>query len=135
MFRCLLVAADKQARDCVKVGLEQAGAFEVDTCEDSWATEMAKAKPYELVVADATLGDGGDGVDFLRRVREILPDAELLLISRNKSESRYLVRDKQQLGIYAFVHCPIDAVEFYKTIARLMERLADPSAAPASTAA
>ncbi len=123
MIRCLLVAGEKQARDAIKVGLDQTGAFEVETAEDSWALEMAKAKTYQVVIADTTLADGGDGLELLRRIREVAPEAELLLIARNKGQSRYLTRDKQQLGIYAFLHFPIETVEFFRTVGRLIERL------------
>ena len=92
MIRCLLVAGEKPARDTIKVGLDQAGAFEVDVADDAWAVEMAKAKAYQVVIADTSLADGSDGLDLLRRIREVLPDAELLLIARNKGQSRYLTR-------------------------------------------
>jgi DNA-binding NtrC family response regulator len=132
MIPCLLVAGDKQARDVLKVGLEQTGAFEIDCAEDAWAVEMVKAKRYRVVVADATLGDGTDGLELLRRVREARPDTELLLIARNKAQSRYLTRDKQELAIYALLHFPVDPVEFFKTIARLLDRLNGGSASAAA---
>jgi CheY-like chemotaxis protein len=86
MIRCLLVAGDKEARDVIKVGLEQTGAFEIETAEDAWAFEMVKTTPYRVVVVDTTLSDGGDGIELLRRVREALPQAELLLISRGEGQ-------------------------------------------------
>jgi DNA-binding NtrC family response regulator len=132
MILCLLVAGEKQARDTVKVGLEQTNAFEIDTAEDQWAVEMAKAKTYQVVIADSTLGDGTDGLEFLAKIREVLPDAELLLIGRSKVQSRYVTRDKQKLGIYALLQFPLETLDFFKTIARLLDRLA---ATPAPGAA
>lgn len=135
MIQCLLVAGDKPARDTIKVGLDQTGAFHVDAADDVWAVEMAKAKKYQVVIADTSLADGSDGLELLRKIREALPDAELLLIARNKGQSRYLTRDKQQLGIYAFLHIPVETLDFFKTIGRLLERLVDgPAPAPAATA-
>jgi DNA-binding NtrC family response regulator len=128
MIRCLLVAGEKQARDAIKVGLAQTGAFEIDLAEDAWAVEMAKAKDYQVVVADTTLADGSDGLDLLRRVREVLPQAEFLLVVR-MTQGRYLARDKQELGIYAFVRFPIEALDFFRTVGRLLERLTGASAA------
>ena len=133
MIQCLLVAGDKPASDTIKVGLDQTGAFEVDTAEDQWAEEMAKAKTYQVVIADTTLADGSDGLELLRKVRTALPSAELLMIARNKGQSRYLTQDKQALGIYAFLQFPIEKVEFFKTLARLVERVGD--AAPAAPVA
>jgi len=130
MIKCLLVAGDKEARDIVKVGLEQTGAFEVETAEDAWAFEMVKAKPYQVVVMDTTLADGGDGVELLRRVRGALPDAELLMISRAKDDARVQqARDKAEFGVYAFIPYPIDASAFFKTVARLIDRMTTGAAA------
>ena len=134
MIRCLLVAGEKQARDTIRVGLDQTNAFEVDTAEDQWAVEMAKAKSYQVVIADSTLGDGTDGLEFLAKIRDVLPEAELLLIGRSKVQSRYVTRDKQKLGIYALLQFPLETLDFFKTIARLLDRLAA-SPAPAAQAA
>jgi DNA-binding NtrC family response regulator len=131
MIRCLLVAADKQARDIIKVGLDQTGAFETDVAEDAWAIEIAKTRRHQVVIADSTLADGSDGMEFLGRIREVLPEAELLLLGRSKVQSRYVTRDKQKLGIYALVPYPIETLGFFKTIGRLIDRL---TAAPAATA-
>ncbi len=130
MIRCLLVAADKQARDIIKVGLDQTGAFETDVGEDAWALEIAKTRRHQVVIADSTLADGGDGMEFLARIREVLPEAELLLLGRSKVQSRYVTRDKQKLGIYALVPYPIETLGFFKTIGRLIDRL---TAAPVAS--
>jgi DNA-binding NtrC family response regulator len=139
MIRCLLVAGDKEARDIVKVGLEQTAAFEVETAEDAWAFEMVKARPYQVVVADATLADGGDGVELLRRIREALPQAELLLIARPQGAAKPTatdrIKDKKEFDVYASISYPIDAGAFFRTIARLMERLQTGGRAPTATAA
>lgn len=137
MIPCLLVAGEKQARDAVKVGLDQTGAFQVDVAEDAWAVEIAKTKPYQVVVADTTLGDGTDGLDFLAKVREVLPEAELLLVARSKVQGRLVTRDKQKLGIYALIQFPVETLDFFKTIGRLLDRLAgaQTAAAPAAVAA
>jgi DNA-binding NtrC family response regulator len=132
MIKCLLIAGDKEARDVMKVGLEQAGAFEIETAEDAWAFEMVKTKPYQVVVVDTTLADGGDGFELLRRVREALPQAEILLVSRAENQSRVAGKDKKEFGVYAFVQYPVETLEFFKTIARLVDRL---NAVPAATAA
>lgn len=123
MIQCLVITGDPAARDVVRTGLEQTQACEVDVAEDAWALEMAETRPYRVVVADGTLADGADGLDVLKKMRERLPEAELLLITRNRNQARYLARDKQQLGLTGYVHLPVDAGEFFKTIARVLERV------------
>ncbi len=122
MIQCLLVSGDTTVRDIVRVGLEQTQAFEVETAEDRWALQLCRATPYDVVVADTTLGDGSDGVELLRQVREICPGAEFMLITRSKTQSRYLSRDKQEINIASFLTVPITATEFFRSVKRLMER-------------
>ena len=123
MIQCLVITGDPAARDVVRTGLEETGACEVDVAEDAWAVELADARPYRIVVADGTLADGSDGLDLLRKMREKLPEAELLLITRNRNQARYLARDKQQLGLSAYIHLPVETGEFFKGLARVLERL------------
>lgn len=122
MIPCLLVTADPIARDLVKVGLEQTQAFEVDVAEDAWAVEMARSKVYRVAIVDAELA-AADGLEILRQIREVRGDAELLLIARNRNQTRHLLRDKQQLALYGFVYLPVDPLEFFKMTARLLERI------------
>jgi DNA-binding NtrC family response regulator len=121
MIPCLLIAGDRESRDVVKVGLEQTGAFEIETAEDGWAFEMVKTKPYRVVVVDTVLADGGDGIALLRRVREALPQAELLLIAR--ADGPVAGKDKKEHGVYAFIPYPVVALDFFKTVARLIDRI------------
>jgi CheY-like chemotaxis protein len=123
MIPCLLITADPAVRDTVKVGLDQLGSFEIELAEDMWAVEMVRNRPYRVVVCDATLADGSDGLEVLRRIREVSGDAELLFICRDRTLGRNLGREKQQLGLYGVLYVPVEPVEFFRTLARLMERL------------
>jgi len=123
MIPSLVVTADPAVRDIVKVGLEQTGAFQVDTAEDAWALEMARSKPYRVVIVDGVLSDGSDGLEVLRLVREASGHAELLHIVRSRSEVKQLTADKQALGLYGFVVLPVEPLEFFGMLARLLERL------------
>ena len=129
MYPGLLVTADAAVRDVLKVGLDQTGAFQVYVAEDQWAVEMARSKPYRVILADTSLADGSDGLDLLRKIREVSPEAELLFIARNRNQSRHLGRDKQQLGLYGFVHVPVETQEYFSTLARLLDRLGATAAA------
>lgn len=122
MISCLLVTADPVARDLIKVGLEQTQAFEIDVAEDGWAVEMARSKVYRVAIVDAEL-TAADGLEILRQLREVRGDSELLLIARNRNQTRHLLRDKHQLALYGFVYIPIDPLEFFKMTARLLERI------------
>ena len=124
MLRCLLITADRAVRDAVKVGLEQTQAHEVDVVEDQWALEAVRNGGYQIVLCECTLSDGRDGVELLSEMRTQLPDAAFLLITRTRTQSRYLARERQTLGISAFVQVPIEPVEFFRAIMRVSDRLA-----------
>ncbi len=123
MIRCLLVTGDKAVRDSVKVGLEQTQAYEVDVVENNWALDAAKNNEYAAVVCECQLSDGRDGLELLSDIRGLLPDASFLLISRTRTQSRYLSREKQTLGINGFIQIPIEPAEFFRSVIRLAEKI------------
>ncbi|MCG3134477.1 MAG: hypothetical protein HMLKMBBP_01784 [Planctomycetes bacterium] len=128
MIPCLVVTADPVARDVISVGLEQTQSFALDMAEDAWALEMARSKPYRVIVVDADL-QGVDAGEMLKSFRDARPDAELLMITRNRNQARHLLRDKQQLALYGFVHLPVERLEFFQLAARLLERVGGAPAA------
>lgn len=125
MIPCLLVTGDRVARDIVKTGLDQAQAFDVEVHTDAWALDLAREHTLGLVIADTSLGDGSDGIAFLRSVRELQPDAELWLITRGKNQGRYLAKDKSELGITTLLNLPLDATEFFRAVKKTIERQRD----------
>lgn len=124
MLRCLLITNDRSVRDTLQVGLEQTQSHTVDVVEDTWAVEAARNNPYDIVLCECTLSDGRDGVELLGELRQMMPDAALLLITRTRTQSRYLARERQSLGISAFVQVPIEPVEFFRAITRVSDRIA-----------
>jgi CheY-like chemotaxis protein len=123
MIRSLLITADKAIRDVVKIGLEQTQNHEVTVVEDNWALETVKSAGFDLVLCESTLSDGRDGVDLLTQIRTYLPEAAFMLITRTRTQSRYLARERQSLGISAFVQIPIEPVDFFRAIGRVSERV------------
>ena len=123
MLNCLLVTGDKTVRDAVKVGLEQTQNFDVQIVEEQWAAEVSRNKEFDAVICECTLTDGRDGVELLGEVRESQPDAAFVLITRTRTQSRYLARERQTLGITGFIQVPIEPVEFFRAVMRLTERI------------
>lgn len=123
MIRCLLVTGDQSVRDLVKAGLDQTQSFAVDFAQDSWARELVRSTDYRVVIADGTLADGSEGVELLAEVRRILPDSELVLLTRSRTQSRYLAREKQSVGIHAFLQIPVEPRAFFKAIGGLVKKV------------
>ncbi len=123
MPRCLIVSGDAPVRDAIKVGLAQVRDMVVETAADAWAIELVRAGSYDLVVADAQLADGTDGVEFLRDVQAASPATLLALATSAKPQARVLARDRTEVDVCAFFRVPITTAEFYRTLARVVERL------------
>ena len=122
MLRVLLIEHDKPTRDIIKTGLDSFQEFEVDFAEDAWAVNMAKAKSYDLIIANLKLGNHVDGMALVKEIREFEKEAEILLLTHGRS-SKLLSKEKSLTNITGLIPLPIDEVSFYKTIARVRDRI------------
>ena len=122
MIKVLLIESDSANRDIIKVGLSEFQVFEVDHAVDEQAVEMAEDGQYDLVIANVELAERQDGLQIIRRIREICPAAEIIALARGKS-SRLLAKEKTASSLSATIPIPIDAADFYKTIARVKQRI------------
>lgn len=122
MIKALLIEADPRNRDIIRTGLDQFQVFHVDAIDDEFGVEMAKEKPYDLIIADIELGEQVDGMDVVRRIREFDQNAEILLATRGKS-SRLLSKEKANSNIFALLPLPVEEVSFFKLLARVRDRI------------
>ena len=125
MLTCLIVTPEKPVRDALRVGFEQIQKFDVRTADGDLARDLVEAHAYDLVIADQTLGDGTEGLEFLREVRQALPDAQLALITHVKA-GRVAPKDRDALDLAAVFRAPLATAEFFSTVARMQERFAAP---------
>lgn len=122
MIKSLLIESDPKNRDIIRTGLDQFQVFAVDCAEDAWGVDMAREKPYDLVVVDLELGGRADGMAVVRQIREFDQDAEIVLITRGRS-SRLLSKEKAVSNIFALLPLPLDEVGFFKLLARVRDRI------------
>ncbi len=123
MFHALIVTPDPRTRDIVKVGLEQTGALTVESVEVDAALKTLTNATFNLLVVDSTLKEEGDGLDFVGRALEIASETEVLLIAREEKKSKRPAKSAAAHGIAGTLRLPVDPVEFFKTIARVLERI------------
>jgi DNA-binding response OmpR family regulator len=126
MLSCLIVTGDKPARDSLRVGFEQLQGFEIETADGGWARELVRTHVYDLIIADTQLGDGSDGLDFLRAAKKELPDAQMALITHGKS-GRIGSRERSGLDLAAVFRVPVTTTEFFSAVSRLLERIGAPT--------
>jgi DNA-binding NtrC family response regulator len=118
----LVVEEDPRTRDLLRVGLDSFANFAVDSTEPAWAQDAVRDRTFDLVLVNLEPGDGTDGLDVVRTIRELDPNPEFILLTKGKS-SRFLSSQKNANNIFAFLTLPLDVATFFKTIARARDRI------------
>ncbi len=98
------------AGECYRVG--------VATCGRE-ALEMLKHQAIALVITDLRLPDF-DGLELLRKIRELRPEVEVVMITGHGSVEHAV--EAMKLGAYDFVEKPLDSVALLKTVAKALEK-------------
>lgn len=82
--------------------------FEVDTCENlSEAKILIRARPYQAIISDMRLEgtDNADGIELLLFIREMQPDARVIIATGYGSEE--LKKTTQSLGATHYFDKPV----------------------------
>ncbi len=122
MYKVLIIEQDKRNRDIIKVGLDNFQQFEVDYAEDAWGVELAREKSYDVIIASLKLAGRTDGMMLVKQIREFDSDVEILMLTHGRS-SRLLNKEKALSDIFGLIQLPVDEDAFFKTMARLTDRL------------
>jgi response regulator of citrate/malate metabolism len=116
----LLVESDHLIRDQVKVGLQQFPEFNVTWGEGYPGINLVRMKNYSYVFLGIHTQDH-DGLRLLRHMRSFDQKTDVIIITSQKA-ARELSKDKNRLGIYAFLTTPIEVIDFFRLISRLKAR-------------
>jgi len=104
----ILIVEDEPAHgEAIAEGLRRAGhaCHLVESGDD--AIRSIEARPPDVVVTDYRLGKGLNGLDVVKRTREISPTTEVVLITAHGDER--LARDAlREYGAYDYITKPID---------------------------
>jgi FixJ family two-component response regulator len=122
MSRVLLVEDDATCRLLLERELREAGHV-VQAARDALEAEsLARAFVPQVIVADVRLPCGADGVDLCRRLREELPDAEVILVTAFGSIQTAI--DGVRLGAFDFFLKPFDDLDqLRRSVAKAAERV------------
>ncbi len=131
-MNALLLESSRPVRDLVKVALLQFDGMTVDCAEDSWALEMVKEKPYELLVVSDCLEAPGDGLLILKQIREMGSQAPAVVLSHDQGAAAS--RERAALIIMDIVSVPPDTVALFKAIVTAKQK-AESGARSAAAAA
>lgn len=83
------------------------------------ALDVLEQQEIALVVSDLRLPDV-DGITLLKKVRELSPEAEVVMITGHGSIE--LAVEAMRLGAYDFIEKPLDSIALLKTVAKAFEK-------------
>jgi len=102
----ILVVDDKFSdRETLKTILEDKGHRAATAMDGTEAIEMVKSKHYDIIFLDVKL-PGIDGVETFERVKEIDPEATVIMMTRYTEED--LVRKAVSEGAYTCIYKPFN---------------------------
>ncbi|WP_447980030.1 response regulator [Candidatus Nitrospira bockiana] len=96
------------------------GDFGVETATSAEdGLRLLQQQDYDVVISDIRM-PGLDGIEFLRKAREVRPDTPVVLITGfgdPRLEERAL-----RMGAYAFIHKPFVVDVFFSVVSRALLR-------------
>ena len=94
--------------------------FEVETYTDAASAMAAMAeKPFDIVVTDLKM-EGMDGMEVLKRVREMNPRTQVIIITGYASPATAELAEQQ--GVFEFLAKPFRLDELKQVIFRALEQ-------------
>ncbi len=116
----LLVESDHLIRDQIKVGLQQFSEFSVTWGESYPGINLVRMNTFNYVFVGIHTQDH-DGLRLLRHMRSFDKRTDVIVVTSQRA-ARDLAKEKNRLGIYAFLTTPIDVTDFFRLVSRLRER-------------
>jgi len=115
----LIVDDEKNIRLTLSQALETLGA-EIDTAANGEeALAKLKGREFGLILLDIRM-PGMDGMEVLRRVREIRPDIRIIMITAYGTIESAV--EALKLGAVDFLQKPFDPEEIRELVSRVMDR-------------
>jgi DNA-binding NtrC family response regulator len=115
----LLVDDDERLRNAAGKVLAAGGYCVVSAASGREALEVLQREAFALVIGDLCLPDL-DGIVLLKQARELLPEAEVVVITGHGSIEKAV--EAMQLGAYDFLQKPLDSAALLKTVAKALEK-------------
>ncbi|GMU53381.1 MAG: hypothetical protein AMXMBFR33_25270 [Candidatus Xenobia bacterium] len=116
MFRVLVLEDDPDMRELLAMALTDEG-YQVESASGgAQALELARAEPFDLVVADIRM-EGMDGLEVIQRVKADRPETRSLVVTGYSTEADSIRAIR--LGVGDYLKKPFDLGEFLKSVGRL----------------
>jgi hypothetical protein len=124
-MEALVLIEDASARDAVLVGLRNVPGIVADSPAGFPDVDRARRRAYDAIFLDHDPNRGGS-VPRLRRLREIAPRAEIVVVAEPRA-TKALANERAELRIAAFLDLPLDVREFFRLAMQLRKRVDGPA--------
>jgi len=120
-YRILIVDDDELIVESFeRVFEEYANSFDIDkTTDGKKALKLIDKNRYDLVITDLVMPEI-DGIQVLRKVKEVQPDSEVILITAYSSTGSAL--DAMHFGAFDYIPKPFDLSELKMRITRALKK-------------
>jgi two-component system response regulator HydG len=119
--RVLIVDDDEAHAQAVAESLERLGRYECTVANTgARGAALVESDTFDIVVTDLRMADV-DGLAILRKTKEELPDAEVILLTGHGSINSAVTA--MQHGAYTYLTKPLDIHELRAAVERASERL------------
>lgn len=119
-FRALHIEDDDEIRFLVKAFLK--GYVDVDPAADAdEALNQTYEKKYDLIIMDINLGEGLDGIEASRKIRDISYYRDVPIIAATANGNSEIRNQCIEVGMDAFLLKPFMKKDLINTIEQVME--------------
>ncbi len=121
-MKVLIADIETETQDRVQVGLESFRGVEVETAKGTVALDRIRMGQFDCVFAG--VGTGPDGDEEFARLLE--GESEALVVAVGGEPAIQKVKDSDaRRQVFAFLQSPVEPVELYRTVSRVMQRSSD----------
>lgn len=120
-MRCLIAVEDETARDTIAHAIETFDDVDVDEVALEECRERVRRKRYDFAVLTYRSGNR-ESVELWERIRDDAPELELVAVTPSSAVGGNRA-EHLRLKVFAWLGVPVDVVELYGLVRRLIDRL------------
>lgn len=117
-MRILLVDDNADLMDTIRLGFAAKGLSLTGVCSSKEALDLIKAQDYDIIITDYKM-EGIDGLEFLRRIRELPGNPIKVMISAFGTDD--VMSQAYDLGIDDFVPKPFGNRSIEDSLIKILE--------------
>ena len=119
-MRILVVDDNDQMREMLRLLLEQAGHEVLEAVHGKLALNLLKEQPVDLIITDIIMPEM-EGIDLIRAIRSIDPDARIIAISGGgRIDPRLCLNMANKLGADRVLQKPFGKSAILEMVAELL---------------